>query len=228
MMKLKELKEEFPREAISWRAQTLTKSGDKALALAYIDARDVMDRLDEVCGAENWQDRYEVHGPKTICYISVKIGDGWVTKADGAGDTAVEAEKGSLSDSFKRAAVKWGIGRYLYDLPATWVPCETYESGGKIRWSRWKEDPWNYVKQVPNDGFTNPDQKRLTKAKAKDLYKRMSVDLKSCQHAAEIKSLMTSDEMIADLTNLPTDWEDTIRQDARELYKAYETFDNQE
>ena len=102
---------EFPRDAISWRAQSVTNSGDKAMALAYIDARDVMERLDTVCGPNNWQDRYEFAGPKTICYLSIKIDGEWVTKADGAGDTAVEAEKGAISDAFKRAAVKWGVGR---------------------------------------------------------------------------------------------------------------------
>lgn len=140
---------EFPRDAISWRAQSVTGSGDKAMALAYIDARDVMERLDAVCGPGNWQDRYEFAGPKTICYLSVKIDGEWVTKADGAGDTAVEAEKGAISDAFKRAAVKWGIGRYLYALDAPWVPCECYERGGKKHWKRWTADPWKFVKGAP-------------------------------------------------------------------------------
>jgi hypothetical protein len=144
------LRAEFPRNAISWRAQSMNKDGTKALALAYIDARDVMNRLDEVCGPGGWQDRYEVHGAKTLCYLSVRIDGEWVTKADGAGDTDVEAEKGSISDAFKRAAVKWGIGRYLYDLDAPWVGCESRQGGnGKLYWSRWSEDPWSRVRQKP-------------------------------------------------------------------------------
>ena len=140
------LKEEFPRDAVSWRAQSLTKEGNKAMALAYIDARDVMRRLDDVVGPQNWQDRYEVHGAKTICYLSLRIAGEWVTKADGAGDSDVEAEKGAISDAFKRVAVKWGIGRYLYDMPTVWVACESYESNGKKYWKRWTEDPWKVVK----------------------------------------------------------------------------------
>jgi hypothetical protein len=139
---------EFPREAISWRAQSLTKDGEKAMALAYIDARDVMDRLDDICGADGWQDRYEFSGARTICYLSISIDGQWITKADGAGDTQVEAEKGAISDAFKRAAVKWGIGRYLYALDAPWVPCEVSEYGGKKHWKRWKGDPWDFVKQA--------------------------------------------------------------------------------
>lgn len=148
---------EFPRGAISWRAQSLTNSGDKAMALAYIDARDVMERLDAVCGPGNWQDRYEFAGPKTICYLSINVDGQWVTKADGAGDTAVEAEKGAISDAFKRAAVKWGIGRYLYALDAPWVPCESYERSGKKHWKRWTADPWKFVKGAPVPVQTTPE-----------------------------------------------------------------------
>jgi hypothetical protein len=137
---------EFPRDAISWRAQSVTKDGSKAMALAYIDARDVMDRLDDVCGAANWQDRYEFHGARTICYLSIRIDGEWVTKADGAGDSDVEAEKGAISDALKRAAVKWGIGRYLYSLKSPWVPCETSEYNGKKQWKSWTADPWDFVR----------------------------------------------------------------------------------
>lgn len=134
----KQLAAPFEPSAISWRVGSTSKDKTKALALAYIDARDVMKRLDEIVGPENWQDRYEVHGGKTVCYLSLWLEhtEGpqdpaiesrygrWVTKADAAGDSAVEAEKGAISDAFKRAAVKWGIGRYLYDLDSPWVMLE--------------------------------------------------------------------------------------------------------
>ena len=137
----------FPLDVISWRAQSLTKDGKKAMALAYIDARDVMRRLDDVCGVSGWQCKYSHANGKTICDIGIKCGEEWIWKADGAGDTDIEAEKGAISDAFKRAAVKWGVGRYLYDMPAPWVPCESYESGGKLRWSRWTDDVWKYIPQ---------------------------------------------------------------------------------
>jgi len=118
---LQELSNPFPPAKISWRVGSTTADKKRGLALAYIDARDVMARLDQVCGAAGWQDRYEFHGPRTVCYLSIKIDGEWVTKADGAGDSDVEAEKGAISDAFKRAAVKWGIGRYLYDVEGPWV-----------------------------------------------------------------------------------------------------------
>lgn len=128
----------FAPNAIHWRAQTVTKNGDKALALAYLDARDVMDRLDEAVGPANWRDSY-VETPKgrTICTLEIRVDGEWIAKSDGAGDTDVEGEKGSISDALKRAAVKWGIGRYLYDLGNVWAPCESYDANGKKKWQKW-------------------------------------------------------------------------------------------
>lgn len=116
----------FPTSAISWRVGSTGERDGKlfGLPLAYIDARDVMDRLDDVVGPENWQDRYTEFGSKTICAIGIRAAGEWVWKEDGAGETDYEAEKGALSDAFKRAAVRWGIGRYLYSLKASWVEVE--------------------------------------------------------------------------------------------------------
>lgn len=127
----------FPPDEIEWRVGSTNAAKTSGLALAYLTARHVMDRLDQVVGTENWQDRYEVHGSKTICYLSIRIGGEWITKADGAGDTDVEAEKGSLSDALKRAAVKWGIGRYLYDLGNVWVEVEPAGKSVRIKQSEY-------------------------------------------------------------------------------------------
>ena len=114
-------------------------TGDKksGLALAYIDARDVQDRLDEICGPEGWQCSYPHANGKTVCSIGIKMGDEWIWKANGAGDTDVEAEKGALSDAFKRAAVMWGIGRYLYDVKSVWVEIEPAGKSFKIKESEY-------------------------------------------------------------------------------------------
>lgn len=134
-MNFDDLRKPFPPEAVSWRVGATNQDKSKGMALAYIDARDVMDRLDEVCGPANWQCRYSHAQGTVVCdlgiYILRKLAPRdsesvyeWVWKADGAGATDVEAEKGSLSDAFKRAAVRWGIGRYLYDLPDIWAAIE--------------------------------------------------------------------------------------------------------
>lgn len=129
---LAKLKEPFPATCISWRVGSTTKDKKKGMALAYIDARDVMQRLDDVCGPENWQCDYPHAAQKTVCRIGIRIKDEWVWKANGAGDTDIESEKGALSDAFKRAAVLWGIGQYLYDIEAPWVTLDTNDRDGKV------------------------------------------------------------------------------------------------
>lgn len=111
------LSEPFAPERVHWRVGSTTQDKKRGMALAYIDARDVMDRLDEVVGSGNWETRFRDAAGRVVCELTI-FG---VTKSDGAGDTAVEAEKGGISDAFKRAAVHFGIGRYLYRLAAPWV-----------------------------------------------------------------------------------------------------------
>lgn len=119
------LKRPFPASCISWRIGATTKDKTKCIPLAYIDARDVMMRLDDACGIGGWQCRYPLaQDGLLICEIGIFTNSQWIWKANGAGDTQVEAEKGKASDAFKRAAVLWGIGRYLYMLPNVWVPLD--------------------------------------------------------------------------------------------------------
>lgn len=116
----------FAEDEIRWRLGNIARSGRKASALAYIDARAVMDRLDEVVGAERWRNQYKTGTDGgTICRIEIlcQLPDetwAWVGKEQGAENTQIEAVKGGLSDAFKRAGVQWGIGRYLYRLDACW------------------------------------------------------------------------------------------------------------
>jgi hypothetical protein len=121
MIDFQKLRAPFPADRVSWRVGPTNRDKTKGMALAYVDARDIQDRLDDVCGPENWQNRYPHANGKTVCEIGIRVGDDWVWKSDGAGDTDMEAEKGALSDAFKRAAVKWGLARYLYDIESPWV-----------------------------------------------------------------------------------------------------------
>lgn len=126
-MDLKKLKEPFPSKEIKWRIGKTNKDKTRGMALVYIDARAVMDKLDEVLGPQNWQRKHSF-GPKgeVLCSIGIKIKDKWIWKSDGAGQTNFEAEKGGLSDAFKRAGVSWGIARYLYNLDSPWVNIDQF------------------------------------------------------------------------------------------------------
>jgi hypothetical protein len=132
---LERLKAPFPVNDVSWRIGQAGKNGDRVWAkvLAYLDNRAIMERLDEVCGPENWRNEY-AKGPEggVLCCIYIKIGDEWIGKWDGADNTDVEATKGGLSDAMKRAAVQWGIGRYLYDLGESWAEIVEQKTPGAI------------------------------------------------------------------------------------------------
>src|SRR5262245_23006899 len=99
---------------------------NRALAMAYIDARLIQDRLDGVLGVENWQDKYDILPDGSVmCRLRLKLGGRWITKSD-VGSPSEQPDSGdrlkaAFSDALKRAAVKFGIGRYLYRLPAQWV-----------------------------------------------------------------------------------------------------------
>lgn len=108
--------------------------GARGQFMAYIDARDVFNRLDAVVGGDQWQDsvkRVNEDG-SVIVALSLCINGEWLTKEDigypnnpGAG---VEDEplKAAVSDGIKRAAVHYGVGRFLYDLPATWTEVDQH------------------------------------------------------------------------------------------------------
>lgn len=143
-MDLSKLKEPFRAGDIEWRLQQSGETNGRiwAKCLAYVTVRAIEARLDEACGSENWKNEFrEAPRGGILCGISIKCGNEWVTKWDGADNTQVESVKGGLSDAMKRAGVQWGIGRYLYDLDEGWaVISEKGTYTGKTKegkWFRW-------------------------------------------------------------------------------------------
>ena len=121
-----ELRKPLPYASHKWRVMQVSNSGDKAKAAFYIDARDVMTRLDKVVGT-NWSDEYEVlRSTENNWIVQCNLTVAGVTRSDvGDGGDA----KAAYSDALKRAAVKFGIGRYLYSLDAKyWQPVDQYKN----------------------------------------------------------------------------------------------------
>jgi hypothetical protein len=118
-IELNKFKAPFPSSEVEWRLKTAGKNGKGswAMLLPYVTNRAIMNRLDEVAGPENWRNEFQP-GPSggTMCGLSIRINNEWITKWDGAQETDIEPVKGGYSDAMKRAAVQWGIGRYLYCL----------------------------------------------------------------------------------------------------------------
>lgn len=122
----------FPAEDVKWRYQKHFADKNGGWAIPYLDARAVADRLDEVVGQNRWKDSYtqwhsydtnktEKNAQLCTIYIYDEELKEWIGKTDGAEDSDIESIKGGLSDAFKRAAVKWNIGRYLYKFKPVWA-----------------------------------------------------------------------------------------------------------
>ncbi len=167
-----QLRAPFAPEDIDWRVGQATRDETKVSALAYLTARAVQQRLYEEFGPYGWATKY-VEGPDggVVCELSCKSPDGeWVTKADGATNTDFEAVKGGLSSALKRAAVHWGIGRYLYDLPMVWCHLkpkgQVYhrtKSGKAMYWDAPKLPGWAMPKpQTAAPAHDNSDDQAYT------------------------------------------------------------------
>lgn len=172
---MKALQEPFAPEDIEWRIQRAGKTNDKcwAMVLAYVTNRAIMARLDDVFGIDGWKNEYkEWHGNGQLCGISIWDDQKrqWITKWDGADNTNIEATKGGLSDSMKRTAVQWGIGRYLYNLEATFAVVTKEKArykanckakvNGKDEWLNFNWDPPVLPKwALPSKKLTEKEQK---------------------------------------------------------------------
>src|SRR6266511_2261716 len=124
------LAEPFDRDEVKFKPAVV--SGNRAMALAYVDARVIQDRLDDVMGVLNWQDEYEcLSDGSVVCRLRLRLGNEWVTKVDVGGPSEQpdggDRLKAAFSDALKRAAVKFGIGRYLYRLPSQWVDYDPHK-----------------------------------------------------------------------------------------------------
>lgn len=120
----------FAPEDLEWRLQYTNEEKMCGMAVPYVTNRAIQNRLDEVCGPENWYNEFRPwhsagKNDSQLCGIAIYFeGKGFITKWDGAEDSDIEPIKGGLSDSMKRAAYQWGIGRVLYSLDTVWVDIE--------------------------------------------------------------------------------------------------------
>lgn len=207
-MDLKKLGDLFLPADINWRIgqSGKGKQGIWAKVLAYLDARSVQDRFDAVCGPENWRNEYAVGvGGGVLCGISVRVPreDGkheWVSKWDGAENTDIEAVKGGLSDAFKRAAVQWGCGRYLYSLGESWaLISENGRYSAKLKEGDWfKWDPPKLPSWALPKISDIVDEPPITALAADDKYTLAAKTIEACTtterlHKVEQKIIASKD-----------------------------------
>ena len=148
----------FAPEDLEWRLQNTIEESMRGMAVPYVTNRAIQNRLDEVCGPENWYNEFKPwhsNGKKDaqLCGIAIYFeGKGFITKWDGAEDSDIEPIKGGLSDSMKRAAYQWGIGRVLYSLDTVWVDIErrgrSYITFSQLKMNRVEISLYDVVKST--------------------------------------------------------------------------------
>ena len=146
---------------------------NRALALAYVDARVIQDRLDDALGVEGWQDEYQLLPDGSVmCQLRLKLGDQWITKMD-VGSPSEQPDggdrlKAAFSDALKRAAVKFGIGRYLYRLQSQWVDYDPV----KKQFARTPQLP-AFALPARREPEPQPDPKHALPANGEELHRRL-------------------------------------------------------
>lgn len=221
---LKQLKNPFDPKFVKWRVgatnekkangQVIQKA-DKGIALGYIDSREVMKRLDDVCGVDGWQVRHTAVTNGFICELGIRIGNEWVWKSNAADNTQVASIKGGSSDSLKRAAAVWGVGRYLYYLPNKWVPVndrkQLIEKPTLPDWALPnKVERWEDVAELQAELESGADSGESDS----DVVNVADVLLK-------IEMAKDSDELTDIVTSLPPEIQKAITKEATERFKAF-------
>jgi hypothetical protein len=116
------LKTPFNLETIYWKPQSTTKDGKRAMGAPYADTRAYEDRLNAVC-PEQWTTLVTCipTQSKLVCIVELSV-CGIVRCGDGdAPNNDSNMVTSAYSQAFKRACSRFGLGRYLYNLPKTWV-----------------------------------------------------------------------------------------------------------
>lgn len=209
-----ELSAPFPPEAVSWRVGSTNKKSWKqgeprrGKPLCYIDARDVMDRLTQVLGTQ-WQCRYlPMPNGTACCEIGILISGEWVWRANGAGATDMEGDKGAYSDAFKRAAVMWGIGRYLYDIKSPWIELDQF-------WGIPKADEARLNRLLSGDKEPSARSARQTGE-----YPRLEKLLRQCKTLRALETVWRNEQ--AAIGALPDGWRSAITEEKDRCKAALE------
>ena len=179
MSELKEIQDKLKVEIpFKWRVQSFSKHKPSATCVAYIDSRDVQDILDESC---LWSDRYYSEGGLLFCEITIYADGREYKRTDTGSESNVDKQKGHSSDAFKRAAVKFGVGRFLYSKKIKYVKADVVKTSN------------NYPKVVDNNGNTVWDlTKHINGHKPQVTTKQPSEKLNECKTLLELQKVYTS------------------------------------
>jgi hypothetical protein len=115
---LEQLSQAFPKSEIQWRAGAVTRDKKRAQALPYAEPRAYEDRLNDICPGD-WSVKFSPWGEKRIiCELTI---NGVTRSSTGEDNDGFAPGTAAEAQAFKRACSKFGLGRYMYDVPIQWV-----------------------------------------------------------------------------------------------------------
>lgn len=212
----RKLLQPFSKDDLEFRVQASgsNNNGVWARIVAYVNNRAIQQRLDDTVGTFGWKNEFlplpngNVNG--ALCGISIKFNGEWITKYDGADNTSIESTKGGLSNAQKRAAVEWGIGRYLYEVEAMYAICITVDDFKKLK----RNEKDEYEKGKTKDGkffyWKAPDLNHIFLPKkhlSKSAYETI---IKLVEETKSNKNAICESFGVDDLKDLYTDEAGTI------------------
>lgn len=123
----------FPAADVEWKViESSVRDNKPIVSVApFLDARSIMERLDQIVGPGGWTTDVKA-APNSldgVVYgLSLCLNGQWITKYDGAdippltGGRQADRTKSALTMGLRRAAMLWGVGRYLWALPKRMRP----------------------------------------------------------------------------------------------------------
>jgi hypothetical protein len=153
---LEHLSQPFAKDDIAWRAGATSRDKKRAQALPYAEPRVYEDRLNEVCPGD-WSVIFKPWGEsRIICELTIHgVTRSSTGEFDDGKKNAIAEGTVAEAQAFKRACSKFGLGRYLYEIP--------------IQWTEYDEDK-NRLADVPQlpDKFLPKKTAPATRATTKD------------------------------------------------------------
>jgi hypothetical protein len=163
-----QLAEPFGLSEIKWRVTHTTHDGTRGAVIAFADPRAYTDRLNQLFTPSGWTRNYDVTAVSAVSRQKrdkvIQTGKVLVTCTltiarlgthTGSGEQWADEQNAMTSaeaQAFKRASSCFGLGRYLYNLPETWVTLD--DRGRPIKLPTLPA--WALPKSNSAAGKTNP------------------------------------------------------------------------
>ncbi len=235
---LAKLRAPFAPSAIKFKPQATTQDQSKGLVVFYVDARLIAARLNAAVGVGGWCDEYQVisHDPKLGLPVECRLTVLGVTKADvgqlaSAAGVDEKAWKSTYSDALKRAAVKFGLGAYLYVLPSPWVETKVGRNGkaqgfteagqaaARKAYESWLKSPANTYGDPIDHGEVEPVRETPPEDEGGSTQNQTAAQQNGAA-ALEVGDRPASGQEVADLISLASTFSPEVHEWAQNMVTA--------